>query len=224
MVTEPLSRTACIAGSSGLIGAALLPLLLASPFYRQVHALLRAGSAEPAPHPKLTVHRVDFQHLPVLPAVDDVYITLGTTLKAAGSEAAFRMVDFDAVVQTASAARAAGAQRIAVVSALGANPKSRYYYRRVKGEMQQAVLHLGFETVVMAQPSLLRGDRTRLGQADRPGERRALHLLGWLHRCLPQKIRPIDANVVALALCRAMDTTPPGVRLLDSVTLHQLGG
>jgi uncharacterized protein YbjT (DUF2867 family) len=223
MVTEPRSRTVCIAGSSGLVGSALLPLLLASPFYQRVHALLRPSSAAPASHPKLVVHRVDFQHLGALPHIDDVYIALGTTLKAAGSPAAFRAVDFDAVLNTARAARAAGASRLALVSALGANSASRVHYNRVKGEVQQAVLQLGFETLVIAQPSLLKGQRSALGQAPRPGEQWALRALSPIEWLLPKRIRPIGAQQVALALCRAMDSAPAGVRLLDSVTLHQLG-
>ena len=112
-------RIALLAGSTGLIGRALLPLLLASPRYAQVRALVRRA-ALPA-QPKLQVHVVDFMALPALPPVDDVFIALGTTIKVAGSQAAFRQVDFDAVVNTARAAKAAGATRLGVVSALGAD-------------------------------------------------------------------------------------------------------
>ena len=80
-------------------------------------------------------HWVDFARLPaVFPTVDDVFIALGTTIKVARSEAAFRQVDFDFVVNTARAARAAGATRLAVVSALGADAESHIFYNRVKGE------------------------------------------------------------------------------------------
>jgi len=105
------------------------------------------------------------------PAVDDVFIALGTTIKVAGSREAFRAVDFDAVVAVARAARAAGATRLGVVSAMGADSRSPVFYNRVKGEMEDAVQGLGFETVVIARPSLLAGDRTALKQAPRPGEK-----------------------------------------------------
>jgi uncharacterized protein YbjT (DUF2867 family) len=118
-------RTALLAGTTGLVGRALLPLLLADKHYRRVHVLLRRAAPDIKGSPKLRVHQVDFTRLPAaFPAADDVFITLGTTIKAAGSEAAFRQVDFDFVVDTARAARTAGAMRLAVVSALGADAKS----------------------------------------------------------------------------------------------------
>ena len=112
------------------------------------------------------------------PPVDDVFITLGTTIKVAGSQAAFRQVDFAFVVNTARAARVAGATRLAVVSALGADAKSRVFYNRVKGEMEAAIAQLGYKSVVIAQPSLLLGDRAALGQPVRSSEVWAARLLG----------------------------------------------
>jgi uncharacterized protein YbjT (DUF2867 family) len=209
--THP-ARSALLAGSTGLIGQALLPLLLASPRYARVHALARRAVPDASAHPKLQWHTVDFQALPALPPVDDVYIALGTTIKVAGSQAAFRQVDFDAVVNTARAARAAGATHLAVVSALGADARSRVFYNRVKGEMQAAITALGYDTVVIAQPSLLVGDRTALGQPERPGEVWGKRLMGWL----PKSVRPIPATRVAEALLNALATPRPGVRLLRS--------
>lgn len=207
-------RVALLAGSTGLIGRALLPLLLASPRYTQVHALLRRPAL--AGQAKLQVHLVDFAALPRLPPVDDVFITLGTTIKVAGSQAAFRQVDFDAVVNTARAAKAAGATRLAVVSALGADANSRVFYNRVKGEMQSAVSALGYESVVIVQPSLLLGDRSKLGQPVRAGEVWGGRLLGWL----PRSVRPIADTQVAQALLRALANPKPGVTLLRSGDLY----
>jgi uncharacterized protein YbjT (DUF2867 family) len=158
-------RIALLAGATGLVGRALLSLLLASKHYGRVHVLLRRPAPDIKGSPKLNVHLVDFAMLPAaLPTADDVFIALGTTIKLAGSEAAFRQVDFAFVVNTARGARAAGATRLAVVSALGADAKSRVFYNRVKGEMEAAIAQLGYETVVVAQPSLLLGDRAALGQ------------------------------------------------------------
>src|SRR2546430_1642199 len=129
-------------------------MLLASNHYLSVHVLLPPPPLDIKASAKLKVHQVDFAHLPeAFPTVDDVFIALGTTIKIAGSEAAFRQVDFDFVVNTARAARAAGATRLAVVSALGVNARSRVFYSRVKGEMQVAIAQLGYESVVIAQPS-----------------------------------------------------------------------
>ncbi len=105
------SRSALLAGASGLVGRALLALLADSPRYRRVYVVLRRAVADLAGHAKLVTTRVDFAALPALPPVDDVFIALGTTIRAAGSQQAFRQVDFDAVVGTARAARATGVGR-----------------------------------------------------------------------------------------------------------------
>jgi uncharacterized protein YbjT (DUF2867 family) len=210
-------RTALLAGATGLVGRALLPMLLAGKHYRQVHVLLRRAAPDIQADARLKLHRVDFARLPAaFPTVDDVYIALGTTIKVAGSEAAFRQVDLEFVLNTARAARAAGATRLAVVSALGADPASRAFYNRVKGEMQAAVTLLGYTSVVIAQPSLLLGDRAALGQPSRIGEVWVARLLGPLGLVVPKGMRPIAARTVAAALLAAMLEATPGVRMLKS--------
>lgn len=210
-------RTALLAGATGLVGGALLPMLLASKHYQQVDVLLRRAAPDIKADARLKLHRVDFARLPTaFPAVDDAYIALGTTIKVAGSEAAFRQVDLEFVLNTARAARAAGATRLAVVSALGADAASRVLYNRVKGEMQAAVTQLGYTSVVIAQPSLLLGNRAALGQPSRTGEVWAARLLGPLGRLLPNGIRPIAASTVAAALLAATLEAKPGVRMLKS--------
>jgi uncharacterized protein YbjT (DUF2867 family) len=215
-------RSALLAGTTGLIGRALLTLLLESPHYTSVHALLRRSVGDMPAHPKLHVEVVDFERLPALPAVDDVFIALGTTIKVAGSEAAFRRVDFDAVLATARLARAAGARRAIVVSALGADADadSKVFYNRVKGDMERAVAALGYETVVFARPSLLVGDRAALGQPVRAGERWALRLLRPVLGIVPAGVRPIDAGDVARAMLRAAIDAEPGLRILSSAQMQ----
>jgi len=217
-------RTALLAGATRLVGRALLPMLLASKHYRSVRVLLRRAAPDIKTSAKLKIHRVDFADLPAaFPTVDDVFIALGTTIKVAGSETAFRQVDFDFVVNTARAAKAAGATRLAVVSALGADAKSRVFYNRVKGEMQSAIAKLGYASVVIAQPSLLLGDRTALGQPPRSGEIWAARLarpLGWI---VPKAVRPIPARSVASALLAAILDAKPGVRVLKSGAMQARG-
>src|SRR5512134_3937687 len=203
-------RTALLAGATGLVGRALLPLLLASKQYRSVHVLLRRAAGDIRASAKLKVHQVDFARLPAaFPTVDDVFITLGTTIKVAGSQAAFRQVDFAFVVNTARAARATGATRLAVVSALGADAKSRVFYNRVKGEMEAAIAQLGYKSIVIAQPSLLLGDRAALGQPVRSREVWAVRLLGPISWMVPNGVRPIHARAVASALLTAILTAKP---------------
>jgi uncharacterized protein YbjT (DUF2867 family) len=150
------------------------------------------------------------------PAVDDVFIALGTTIKVAGGREAFRSIDFDAVVAVARAARAAGATRLGVVSAMGADSRSPVFYNRVKGEMEDAVKGLGFETVVIARPSLLAGDRTSLKQAQRPGEKWALGAMTLFKPLIPNNYRAIPAADVAAALIAAVQLGQPGPRVLLS--------
>ena len=210
--------TAILAGSTGLVGRELAaawsgPGLL--------HLLVRRPTA--AGTPAHRVHVVDFARLPTLPAAEEAYCCLGTTIRAAGSQAGFRAVDFDAVLAFARAARAAGVSRFAVVSAMGANARSRNFYSRVKGEMEQALAEVGFETLVIARPSLLAGERGALGQAPRPAEALALALTRPIAPLVPKAWRPIQAATVARGLSRALAQGRPGVIVLDSAALQELG-
>ena len=216
------SRSALLTGATGLIGRALLPLLLRSDVYRRVTVLARGTAPGIAADPKLDWLSIDFTQLPdPFPAVDDVYVALGTTIKVAGSESAFRQVDFDFVVGIARAARASGATRLGVVSALGADSASRVFYNRVKGDMQSAIGTLGYESIAIAQPSLLIGDRAALGQTVRTGEVLAARLLGPVMRLVPKSVRPIAAGRVAAALLQATLEAQPGVRVLSSARMQE---
>lgn len=195
-------RAALLAGASGLVGRELLRGLLADEQVAAVHALARRPLG--LQHPKLTVHTVDFARLPPLPPIDEAYLALGTTIKVAGSEAAFRAVDFDANLAVACGAQVAGARRMGLVSAMGADTGSRLFYSRVKGELEEAIAGLGYEGVVIARPSLLVGDRGALGQPERAGERIGLHVGRWLRPVIPANYRPITARQVARALLRAV--------------------
>ncbi len=175
--------------------------------------------------PGVTTHLVDYAALDLsaLPAPRHAYCALGTTIKVAGSQAAFRAVDFDAVMAFARAAHAAGATAFGVVSALGASADSGTFYNRVKGEVEDALQSLEFHSLVIARPSLLHGDRQALGQPARPLERVAQMLALPLRAVLPDSVRPIAAATVARALMRAVQQEHPGVRVLESGALQKLG-
>ena len=126
----------------------------------------------------------------------------------------------DAVLAFAKAARKAGAQRFLLVSALGADPRSRIFYNRVKGETEEHLQSVGFESLVLLRPSLLLGERAE----SRPGERVAIvatKVLGPLLR--PLSSRPIEARTVARAMLALAQSSSPGVRVVPSGELHQLG-
>lgn len=215
-------RRALVAGATGLVGREIVALL-AEPNsgYSEVHVLVRRPLAD-APA-GVTAHVVDFGALPdPLPSVDDVFCALGTTIKVAGSEEAFRRVDHDAVLAVARGALAAGASSFLLVSALGADARSGMFYNRVKGEAERDVAALGYRRVVIAQPSLLAGDRESLGQAKRPGERIGLALLRPVSWLLPASVKPIEARTVARALLRSA-AGEPGTSVLKSGDLQRIG-
>ncbi len=216
----PLPRVVLLAGATGLVGRELLHQLLEHPQTQHLHVLLRRASPAIDAHPKLELHVVDFAHLRRLPRVDDVYIALGTTIKTAGSQEAFRQVDHGHVLAIARAAREAGARHLAIVSALGADRSSRVFYNRVKGEMEADAAALGYESVCFAQPSLLMGDRASLGQPTRPGEVWASRLLRPVMPLVPKGVRPIEADDVAAALISATLAGRHGVHRLPSARMQ----
>lgn len=207
-----------LAGATGLIGQAVAAQW---PGPGTLHLLVRRPHPAPGAHGQ--VHVVDFSALPALPRAEAAICALGTTIKTAGSQAAFRAVDFEAVLGFARAAKAAGVRRFAVVSALGAKADSSNFYSRVKGEMEAALAALGFEALLIARPSLLTGDRQALGQPRRNMEHLAMQLSAPLSALVPPAWRPIAADTVARALLRALGQPQPGVQILDNAALHQQG-
>lgn len=210
-------RRILVAGASGLVGQPLLRQLLAAADVSQVYTLGRRPLT--LEHPKLQQLVVDFNQLPPLPAVDELYLALGTTLKQAGSEAAFHAVDYGANLAVAKAALVAGAQRIALVSAAGADTDSRFFYNRTKGELERALRTLNPAGLLIARPSLLLGNRAALGQPHRPLEHWSQRLLGIMGPLLPAGWRPIAAEAVARSLTDLLPARQ-GVRILNSAELQ----
>ncbi|MES3001422.1 MAG: NAD(P)H-binding protein [Pseudomonadota bacterium] len=216
-----LPRTVLIAGASGLVGREILNGLLADDSVAAVHSVGRRELA--LTHPKLTQHRVDFSKaLPTLPRVGEAFVALGTTIKVAGSQEAFRAVDFDAVVAVARAAKAEGATRLGVVSAMGADKRAPIFYNRVKGEMEEALSSLGFDGLVIARPSFLAGDREALGQPLRDGEKLAMNISRVLAPLIPDNYKSIPAKSVANALLKAVPVAK-GKRVMLSSELRRAG-
>ena len=213
------ARGVMVAGATGLVGQEVLAALLDDKRCSAVHTLGRKPPAQR--HPKLTAHVVDFARLPALPRLDDAYIALGTTIKVAGSQAAFRAVDLDAVVAAAQAARAAGATRLGVVSAMGADAHSAVFYNRVKGEAEDALRALGFASLVIARPSMISGDRAALGQPGRSGEHFALPLMALFKSVIPANYHAVAARDVALSLIEAVAQGHPGCRVMLSGALQR---
>jgi uncharacterized protein YbjT (DUF2867 family) len=196
-------RSALLVGASGLVGARLLTRLLAHPEYERVTVWVRRAVS-------LEIHKfvqvvVDFERLQDYAAhfnAQDIYVALGTTIKQAGSQQQFRRVDHDYPLELARMALRRGAQRFLMVSALGADARSRVFYSHVKGETETDIRSLGLPKVWFFRPSLLTGDRTE----PRSGERAAIAvgkvvaplMVGRLRR-----YRPIAADAVAAAMIYA---------------------
>ena len=207
--SAPALRTALLVGATGLVGSFLLERLLAAPRYARVVVWARREIGNT--HPRLRVELVDFERLAQhrLEA-DDVFCCLGTTIRQAGSQKAFRHVDFDYPVALAGAAARAGAKRFLVVSALGANRRSRVFYNRVKGEMEAAVRVAAVPKTTIFRPSLLSGPR----REERLSEKIGL-AVGAVLGPLLGKYRPIHADRVAAAMVRAAELDLPS-RVIES--------
>jgi uncharacterized protein YbjT (DUF2867 family) len=207
-------RVVLVGGATGLVGRELLRLLSAEAGIAEVRALVRRPLITRGDS-KVRECRVDFDRLDAHPEyfrADAAFCALGTTIKAAGSQDAFRRVDFEYPLAIAKAARAAGASHFLLVSALGASARSKVFYGRVKGELEDAVMGLGFPAVTIARPSLLLGDR----EEHRPGEELGKKI-GWL---FPERWRPVEAASVAAALVRAALRAAPGVEILENRALR----
>jgi uncharacterized protein YbjT (DUF2867 family) len=212
-----MSRTALLAGSTGLIGNQLLHLLLNDVAYDKVIALSRKPLE--TSHPKLqnVVLEVDQlkQHTDL--KADDVFCCLGTTIKQAKTKDAFRNVDFDYPLELAKILHANGAKQFLLVSALGSDRNSRIFYNRVKGEVEAAITAVGFETFHIFKPSLLVGSR----KEQRSGEDAAkvfYKIFGFL---IPQKYKGIESIKVARAMLAMAKENKSGVLIHESDSLQK---
>lgn len=205
-----------MAGSTGLVGRAVVERLLRTPEVRAVHALVRRAWPDAPRGEGLVVQQVDFSRLDAASdalAVDAIVCALGTTMRTAGSQAAFRVVDHDYPVALAAAGRSAGAVHYLLVSGAAADVGSRLFYSRVKGETEAAVRAVGYPSVTIVRPSLLLGPRSERRLGESIGK-----VLGvfW-----PPRWRPVHATQVASALVDALLRRAPGHEVLENPTLRR---
>jgi uncharacterized protein YbjT (DUF2867 family) len=211
-----------IIGATGLVGAKLTSRLLEDESM-ELHGVLRRSSGRS--HPRWNEHLAPPGDWPAIVAAigaDAAVSVLGTTMRKAGSRAAFRAVDLDMVVAFAAAARGAGADRFVALSSVGAHPRSSNFYLRTKGEMESAVAALSFERLDIFRPGLLRG--TREGDP-RPGERIAILLSPALNLFLKgplAQFSAVDADVVAAAIAAGLHDQRPGLHRHDNFAIRRL--
>lgn len=217
-------HSALLVGATGLIGGHCLQLLLGSEQYEKVSVLVRRPLG--LKHPKLNEHIVDFEALEAgsaIFAVNDVYCCLGTTIKTAGSQAAFRKVDFDYPLSIAKLTKSAGAEQMQLVSSMGADIHSKMFYTRVKGEIEQQLQNVGFHSLHIFRPSLLLGKRP--GQDKRFGEAIGQLLMPKLNFLLQgswQNYRAIEAQIVAKAMVKAAVQGNSGNHVHCNKEIHHL--
>ena len=199
-------------GATGLVGSHALALALADARLERVVAPTRRALP---PHPKLENPVVDFDALPrdaAWWAADGAVSALGTTIRVAGSKAAFRRVDVDYVLETAALARTAGVRAFALNTALGANPAARNFYLRCKGDAERGVEALGFPALTIVRPALIDGDRAQ----PRPMERLGIGLTNAIAPLLPRRYRVVHAERIARRLLEGALRDEPGLRIVES--------
>lgn len=205
-----------VAGATGLVGGQALTLALDDE--RIVHVVAPTRRPLP-PHAKLDNPIVDFDALPASAdwwRVDAVVCALGTTIRDAGSQAAFRRVDVDYVVAVAACARDAGACSFALNSSLGADPAAGNFYLRCKGEAEETVKGLGYPSLTVVRPSVIGGERERR----RPMEHFSMRMLRTFAPLVPRRYRVAEASVIAAAMIDAVLVAEPGCRTIESDALQ----
>ncbi len=206
-----------LVGATGLVGGSVLRQALDD---IRVTRIVAPARRPLPPHPKLENPLVDFEQLPDdAPwwSVDGVICTLGTTIRKAGSQEAFRRVDHDYALAVARLARQHGARAFALNSATGADPRSRFFYNRVKGDVEEAIRGVGFPSLTIVRPALIGGDREEF----RPTEFVAMRLLRLADPLLPRRYRIVPHERLAGVLLEAAISAPPRERIIESDAINE---
>jgi len=214
-------RSALVAGATGLIGRRLLSVLADAGHYSRIHALVRRPVDMAAP---AVAQLVDFDHLDqsadAIGPVDDVYCALGTTIRKAGSQQAFRRVDYDHVLAVGQLGLRLGARCMLLVSSLGADPDARGFYLRVKGETEAALQGLHLPGLAIFRPSLLQGQRDEF----RLGEEIGNVAMKIFSPVIPGRYKAVSDIVLANAMLAVAEAGVSGVRVIESDEIRRLGG
>ncbi|MCE5170091.1 NAD(P)H-binding protein [Paenibacillus profundus] len=217
-------RTALVVGATGLVGRELVRKLAEDAQVHKLIALVRRmpeqGEASWFEHAKLEWHVVNYDQLEAsrqsFLGVDELFCCLGTTIKKAKSREAFRRVDYEYPLEAAKLAAEAGAKRMYVITAMGADPRSNVFYSRTKGEVEAALSGLPYDSIYFFRPSLLLGDRNERRTGEQWGAI-AMRLLDPIFKLGPLKqYRAIPASVVAEGMVAAAKQPQPGVHVILS--------
>jgi len=209
-------RTALIIGGSGLVGKEVIEELIASDKYTEIKTLTRKPLE--LAHPKLSSILFNFDQPDAsVVCADDIFCCLGTTMKKAGSKEAFYRVDYTYPLEIAQLGYQNGTKRFAIVTAMGSDSGSMFYYNRVKGEVEASLRKIGFEALLIFRPSLLVGNRSESRLGEQIGE-----TLSKLFRpFIPTKYRPIEARKVAKAMVTITASNVKGTLVYESDVMQE---
>jgi len=193
---------AIIFGATGAVGSELLKLCLDDNRYSRVTVIARKPVS--LAHEKLQWITAGLDALDNLAAVSglldgDAFCCLGTTIKAAGSEEAFRRVDYDYALNAARFAKICGVTQFSLVTAIGSNPESGILYNRTKGEIEAAIIEEDFPTLNIFRPSLLKGERAEFRLKEEIANRLMALMTPLFHVGL-QRYKPVEISTLARAL------------------------
>ncbi len=214
-----MGKTAVIAGATGLIGQELIKLLSKDNRYDKILALTRKAKASDLP--KLEYVVVDFDHLPIYQEEingDDAFCALGTTRQKAGSKEAFYKVDYTYIWEFGKIMAKNDTQSFTLVSSMGADKDSFFYYNEVKGKIEDAISQLDFEKITIVRPSLLLGDRTE----ERFGEGIAQTFSKLFSPIIPAKYEGIEASQVAKAMIKAANDEKKELEIIENDELLKM--
>lgn len=217
-----MQRTACIAGASGLVGSELLRMLLEDGHYSKVISLGRRELT--ITHGRLRQVITDFEQIErQTETVDDVFCCLGTTIKKARSKQQMTKVDVTFPMQVARWGLEHGAKQFILISAMNANAKSPFFYPRIKGQLEEKIQELSYESVAILRPSLLLGER----QEFRFAEHSAATLIRAYSKLTgkkPSSRMAIEAKTVAEGMISIAKQRHPGVNIYTSENISLAAG
>lgn len=213
-----VTKKALLLGASGLTGGQMLKQLLQDDAYEQV--IIYGRKSFPTTHPKLVKKVINFEKLNTAVEVDEVFCCLGTTIKKAGSKKAFEEVDLKFPLKVAKLQKEAGSSKFIVVSSMGADARSAFFYNQVKGKMEEGLKALGFPCLFILRPSIISGKRNE----KRGLEKLAIALFKIIDPLLIgpfRKFQPVPATVIAKAMVHYANSTETGTQIILSDTIKK---
>lgn len=217
------ARTAVLLGASGLTGSFLLQLLLQNDFYSKIRVIVRSSFS--FVHPKLEIVAVDFQNQKALDDAldygDTIFCCIGTTMKKVrGNKTLYRQIDFDIPLNTAQLGIQKGFRKYVIISSVGANAKSSNFYLHLKGDLENTLQELPYDSIHIFRPSILIGKRKEIRTGERIAQVISIVFSSLLWGAL-KKYRAISSEEVARAMLTAVQTEEKGIHIHEYIQIKE---